>query len=48
MTGKRCRASSQAQGSGHEGPNFIRELPRIGSFFADQDTDEGLTNSADH
>ena len=39
---------SQAQGSGHEGPDFIREFLRIGSFFAHQDTDKGLANSADH
>ena len=41
-------ASSQAQGSGHEGPNFIREFLRIGSLFAHQGADQGLANSADH
>jgi hypothetical protein len=38
----------QAQGSGHECPNFICELAWIGSLFAHQDTDQGLANSADH
>ena len=41
-------AGRQAQGSGHEGPNFIREFLRIGASFARQNTDKGLANSADH
>ena len=41
-------ASSQAQGSGHEGPNFIREFLWIGSLFAQQGTDQGLANSANY
>ena len=41
-------AGSQAQGSGDEGPNFIREFLRIGSLFARQGADKSLTNSADH
>ena len=41
-------AGSQAQGSGHEGPDFIREFLRIGASFAYQGTDQGLANSADH
>ena len=40
--------SCQSQGSGHEGPNFIREFLRIGASFARQNTDKGLANSADH
>jgi hypothetical protein len=48
MTGKRCSARGQAQGSGHEGPDFIRKFLRIRSLCAGQDTDQGLTNSADH
>ena len=41
-------AGSQAQGAGHEGPDFIREFLRIGSLFAHQGTDKRLANSADH
>jgi len=41
-------AGRQAQGSGHEGPNFIREFLRIGSSFAHQGSDKRLANSADH
>lgn len=40
--------SSEAQGSTHERPNFIREFLRIGSLFAHQGIDEGLASSADH
>ncbi len=41
-------ARSQAQGSGHECPNFIREFPRIRALFAHQGADQRLANSADH
>src|SRR6185295_6784177 len=41
-------ASSQAQGSSHEGPNFIPEFLRIGSLFAHLHSDHRLANSADH
>jgi hypothetical protein len=32
-------AGGEAQGFGHEGPNFIREFLGIGSLFAHQGTD---------
>jgi hypothetical protein len=36
---------SQAEGSGNEGPNLIREFFRIGSMFAHQGTDPGRVSS---
>src|SRR5258708_6789420 len=41
-------AGGQAQGSRHEGPDFIREFLRIWSLFAHQGTYQRLANAADH
>ena len=52
--GRCCRhclaagSCGEAQGRGHEGPDFIGEIEWIGSLFARQGPDQGLADSTDH